>query len=476
MRYQEPIYIQNENNGVRNKDILNVNMSSDLALFQQPSYSLTGATKIDCTGTTSAATYIITASTETIDLGFIFTGNTNTFIETDASFNFEIYKYTPVFSGFSSIPVYKSVQIPYSAFSATNSTMVSVPVSGLTLDGDYLVKPYYKFIAPTDFIGRIGKTIDTRVYISGTEYGLYDKNFDYHFVAFKAAETPLLTENPSNLNGFNTLTQNVIIPVDNQTVFNIPDSVQGYFIVTLNGLVLANDLDYTVSGNVITMVSETYSDDTVTVIYISGGGYKLVGDNYVIDTPIVSGITDNQGINTVYYNTTNNKYELYTTVTPKDEDSIIVMINGATLANGIDFYQSISNPKRIILEGDLMIDDIITIVYYPRTSTALGLNTNSPVVSWSIQESPKDNSGEFIVEVANDINFTSLYYSGVTNYEIGVNYYYHSFTATGTAGTTLYYRVKNEKRYTNICGETTYSIAYSETIPLIIQTNSINSY
>ena len=58
MRYQEPIYIQNENSGVRNKDILNLNMSSDLALFQSPSYSLTGATKIDCTGTTSTATTI----------------------------------------------------------------------------------------------------------------------------------------------------------------------------------------------------------------------------------------------------------------------------------------------------------------------------------------------------------------------------------------------------------------------------------
>jgi hypothetical protein len=36
------------------------------------------------------------------------------------------------------------------------------------------------------------------------------------------------------------------------------------------------------------------------------------------------------------------------------------MLNGVTLANG-GRYQSISNPKRIyILEGDLLIEDIIT--------------------------------------------------------------------------------------------------------------------
>jgi hypothetical protein len=55
------------------------------------------------------------------------------------------------------------------------------------------------------------------------------------------------------------------------------------------------------------------------------------------------------------------------------------MLNGVTLANGGDYYQSISNPKRIILEGDLLIEDIITIVYYP-TTTVIGLITSNPIV------------------------------------------------------------------------------------------------
>jgi hypothetical protein len=48
MRYQQPIYIQNENSAVRNKDILNVNMSSDICIFVAPEFTMSGASKIDC--------------------------------------------------------------------------------------------------------------------------------------------------------------------------------------------------------------------------------------------------------------------------------------------------------------------------------------------------------------------------------------------------------------------------------------------
>jgi hypothetical protein len=476
MRYQEPIYIQNQNNGVRNKDILNVNMSSDISLFQPPTVLLNGATKIDCTGVTSGATYIVSSSTETLNLEFTFTGNTSSLIETTPSFKFEIYKYNNLFSGFSTTPVYKSEIIQYSVFSGTNSTTATVAFSGLSMDGDYLIKPYYQFKAPTSFINKLGKTIDTKKYITGNSFGIYDENYDYHFVAIREAETPILTQNPSNEVGVNILRQSVIIPTDNQTIFPLEVSFQGEFLFTLNGLVLANGLDYTYSGNVVTLNSETYSDDIVSIIYTSSGGNNLASDVVTIDLPIVSGATNNQADNSVYYNTDTNKYELYCSMTPRESDSVLVMINGATLANGIDFYQSISNPKRIILEGILMLDDVITIIYYPRTSTSLGLNTNTPVVSWSIQTAPTEFNGNFIVEIANDNEFNNIYYTGLTNYAIGINYYYHTFTAVGNVGTKLYYRVKNEKKYVNICGEIIYSSAYSETIPLIINTNSINSY
>src|SRR5690348_5001680 len=122
MRYQERIYIQNENKAVRNKDILNVNTSSDICIFETPVFSLSGASKLDCSsGGTSGTSYIITGSTDTIPLTFDFTANTNTFTANSATFKFEIYKYSNTINEFLSTAVYKSPQIEYSAFSATNT-------------------------------------------------------------------------------------------------------------------------------------------------------------------------------------------------------------------------------------------------------------------------------------------------------------------------------------------------------------------
>jgi hypothetical protein len=481
MRYQEPIYIQNENEAVRNKDILNVNMSSDIVVFGSPSFSLSGASKLPCgvdnpPMSYTFQTYMISANTQTIPLTFDFTGDTTSLVGGNASFKFEIYKYTPMFSGFSSTPVYKSPVVPYSSFSGTNMTSYSIPVNVLVLDGDYLIKPYYELAAPTSFLKLLGKTLDTKKYISGNKFGLYNDEFDYYFVAVKNAEKPFLTENSSNFSEIGQLKQDVRIPTDNQTIFVIQDGYIGNFVFTLNGLALANGYDYTFSGNIVTLNAPTYATDIVTIIYGTSGGSNLFGDTIDVTSAVVSGVTDGQGSNTTYFNTTTGKYEIYTSVTPKEFNSLIVMINGATLANGVDFYQSITNPKRIILEGDIMIGDIITIVYFPSTSTSQNINTNTPNVSWGVNTAPLTIDGHFTLEVANDVNFNSYYYTGTTDYIYGNNYYAHSFIASGTVGTNLYYRVKNTKNYTTICGDVITSTAYSDTIPLIIQTNSINSY
>jgi hypothetical protein len=152
------------------------------------------------------------------------------------------------------------------------------------------------------------------------------------------------------------------------------------------------------------------------------------------------------------------------------------MLNGATLANGIDYYQSTSDPKRIILEGDLQPDDIITMVYYAQTNVINGLVTNTPTVAWVINEAPQLVNGSFSLEVSTGSTFVDFYYTGNTPYSIQQTQYSDTFIASGNVGTTLYYRVKNNKNYVTLCGDVIDSTAYSETIPLVIQTNAINSY
>jgi hypothetical protein len=474
MRYQERIYIQNDNSAVRNKDILNVNMSSDICIFESPLFNLSGASKIDCTGTTGTS-YVVNTAT-TIPLTFQFTANTETFTANSATFKYEIYKYSPSIKSFITPPVYQSGIIVYSAISGTSAITQNIPISGLSLDGDYLVKGYYMYPVCTEFMNRLGKTIDTLTYRGGTMYNLYNPKLDYYFIALKAAEKPQLVNNGSNTIPANQLFQQVILPNVGETTIIITTTYVGFFVLTLNGLVLSPNLDYTYVGNVVTLSSATVTDDIITIIYTTAGGNNLVGDNILINTPVVSGTSDNQGSNKAYFDTSTGKYEIYTSVTPANNGNILVMLNGVTLANGIDFYQSISNPKRIILEGDLQLGDVITIVYFPQTNVVNNLNTNNPVVAWSINTPPQLSNGYFSLEVSNNVDFSTYYYSGHTDYVANQSVYTDTFVASGEVGTHLYYRVKNQKNYNTLCGDIITTIAYSDILPITISTNAINTY
>ena len=476
MRYQERIYIQNNNEAVRNRDLLNVNMSSDICIFNNPMYSLSGASKIDCSGNTGT-TYVVATSATTLPFSFDFTGNTSSFSANSATFKYEIYKYNTDAGMFYIPPVYKSETIQYSAFSGTNTIAQSIPLSGLSLDGEYLVKGYFDYNVCTDFMNRLGKKVDTLFYRAGTEYGLYNGNEDYFFRAIKEAEAPTFQATASNTTTPTGLNQLTILPDAGISTIVIPSRIVGQIVLTLNGLVLSETYDYTFSGNVITLSGETVADDIITVISgTDGAANNLQGDSILVGETIASGTSNNQGSNRAYFNTTTGKYEVYAAVTPSVGNTVIVMLNGATLANGIDYYQSVSDLKRIILEGDLQPDDIVTIIYYAQTNVVNGLITNTPIVAWVIKEAPQSVNGIFSLEVSTGSTFGDFYYSGSTPYAIFETQYTDTFTASGSVGTTLYYRVKNSKNYITLCGDVVNSTAYSEVIPLVIQTNAINSY
>ena len=490
MRYQERIYIQNNNSALRNRTNVNFNMSSDICVFNAPLFNVIGATKIDCTGTTSGGTYIVSSAT-TIPLIFEFTGNTNSFSATNASFKYEIYNYIESINAFNKTPVYQSNKLQYSSFSGTNTTLQNIPVSGISLDGEYLIKGYYNFNTCTDFLNKLGKNVDTLFYKGGTEYGLYNSNTDYYFLAIKQPDKPSFLLNNSNNYPANILRQQTVIlsppqpttddlgntiPVLPYRTFTVND-YSGNFIITLNGLVLTPTLDYTFSGTVVTLNDDIVNDDVITSIYTTTGkGNSLLADNIFVNSPTISGITSNEGSNKYYFNTDFNKFEIFTSLETDDGNSIIVMINGVTLANGIDFYQSTTNKKRIILEGNLIIGDIITIAYYPQVSLVNGVIDPNQLVSFSIVVPPQKVNGLFTLEVSDTTTFGSVVFTATTNYSVGITGYGIPFSVSGSVGTKLYYRVKNEKNYITFCGNSISAATYSDIIPITIQTNSINSY
>jgi len=474
MRYQQPIYIQTKLDGVRNRTFPNVNMSSDLCIFNAPTFSVSGASKIVCSGMTGT-TYVVSSAT-TIPLTFSFTGNLETFTANSPTFKYEIYKLNTTVDRFYLPAVYKSADFAYPSFSGTNSFVDSVSTNALGLDGEYLIKGYFVFDNCTDFLGRLGKTVDTINYRSGSQYGLYDSELDFYFIAFKGADKPIFANSGSYSAPVSGLFQQTVLLADKQKQVVINNFYTGYPIITLNGLTLAASQDYTVSGSVVTLVDYGVSGDVLTAIYTTTSNATLAGESTTITTPVVSGTTDNQGTNTVYYNTTTGKYEVYSQSTPSSFSTMIIMINGVTLANNIDFYQSTSNNKRFILSGDLMVGDVVTLVYYPQTSVINGIISSNPVVVWSIADIPQTTDGVFTLEVSYTNDFTSPYYTHSQNYIVGSTFYSDGFPVSGSVGTKLYYRVKNQKAYVNVCGQNLTDTAYSDVMPITIQTNSINSY
>lgn len=428
-------------------------------------------------------------SSTTVDLLFNFTANTSVFTAQNATFRYEIYKYNPTLNVFGVPSVYASETINYSAFSATNVYEASIPLSGLSLDGDYLVKGYYLGYVCTDFLYRLGKTIDTSIYSSGSEYQLYDKNTDFYFVAINKADNPIFLQTGS---GTGTTGTTSVIPLYQDVIlldqdsgstytrtgetFTLANEYIGDLIVTLNGLCLSETVDYTLNGRVLTFLGEVQSGDVVTIIYTRNSSLNLINDTIEINGTIPSGATNTQGTNKYFYNTTTGKYEAYLNNTPIDGSEIIVILNGVVLARNVDFYQSTSNKKRIIFNGILLVNDIISIIYYPTASVINGVSNNSNLISWYIPTVPQANNGNFYLEYSSGSTFGVTTISDTVPYSSGVTTYSGILTLTGTVGENYYYRVRNVKEYASICGDLITSTGYSDTVQVVLQTNSINSY
>lgn len=486
MYYEDNIHIQTAHSAIRNKTNV-VNTSSDICTFVSPTFSMSGASNLVCSATTGTShIHLISTSGSTTggtkDFIFNFDGNISSF-DDDTSFKFEIYKYDTESALFRLPQNHVSAWYDWSSFSATSAVTKTITYSDLEIDGDYLIKGFYTHGVCTEFASRLDLENDTSSVRTGEEFGLFQPNVDYFMSIVRQADKPIFGGVDGDTSEIRALQQISVIPNSGQTEFILNSDIGGDYIITLNGATLAKDLDYSATtltaGTqpiVITLFDEAKSTDVFTYIFTSselGNGLKTDEINV---TSIPSGPTDGEGSNEVYLNTTTSMYEIYTSLTPNSSDSILVSINGVRLASGIDYYQSTSNPNRIILEGMVLIDDVITITYNQNATYVEGIGLPLPQISWYIQNQPTTTDGLFTLEFATDEEMTALVSTASTIYEINQSTYSATATLVGDVGDRLYYRVKNYKSYTTLCGTLVESTAYSDVIPITITTNSINSY
>jgi hypothetical protein len=424
--------------------------------------------------------YIVDTAT-TIDVKFVFTGNTSSFTGNNATFKYEVYKYNPTSRVFVTPASYTSRNFNFVEFSGVSSNILneSISISNLNLDGNYLIKGYYEYDMCTDYMNKLGVKGDTSYYKKGEEYSLYNSKLDSYFIAINKADKPTFLTSQNNVNVGLLIGFTIFPSFSGQTGFTITQNHVGDAIVALNGLVLAENYDYTYSANTLNFLSATELTDVITIVFIADETTPgLTSEVINVNIDIPSGTTNNQGSNTFYYNTTTGKYEIYLSSTPQNPNDIVVSINGAVLANNIDYYQSTSNTKRIILNGALSYGDIITVYYIALTDVIGNIYTNTPTITWSIATPPKTD-GLFTLQLAQstDTVFSNIISSATTAYVTNQTLYNAQLTITGgTVGEKFIYRIKNQKDYVSLTGDKIISIDYSDTIPITIQSNAINSY
>jgi hypothetical protein len=123
-----------------------------------------------------------------------------------------------------------------------------------------------------------------------------------------------------------------------------------------------------------------------------------------------------------------------------------------------------------------VVGDILNIYYNTDLTVQGNIFTTSVSIAWNIATPPQNEYGVFTVEVASDTNFTNIVSSAQTNYVLNVQGYTLPITLIGNVGDKLYYRVKNEKRYIDLCGNPIITTEYSDYVPITLQTNAFNSY
>lgn len=462
--------------------------------FQENGFNLSGGTRsqwglpnviTDKAISCDRYVYITPLSRLSFNFNLLVNNVNNVVIPKKLSYYGEVYKYNQNSGDFSTSAL-QTFTIPYE--NLTGNTANTITLNSINIgEGEFLIKSYWDYDVNTLIAKQQNVRLSTlSTYKRGEIYGLYVPETDWYFINMLEASKPQFNSSVApNIGGINNL-----VVATQFTKSGITDySIQGLSdpIVSYNGSVLAKNIEYSaitsgLSGSptpLIRLLFTPLDNQTLTYAYVANGSPNdFFADLYIINSIINSGATNTQlETDRVFYNTTQNKNEYYLINNPASD--IILSVNGSVLAPNVEYTQSVSDIRRIILEEPLIVGDILEAFYTPTNSVIGGISTNSPLISWSIETKPTNDSGKFTIEVTSvsDIEFKNVLYSENVDYIVNQKTYSKIITLTNAvAGDKFIYRIKNEKFYTPIIGEKIYSVSYSNTISIEILTNNGTSY
>lgn len=485
----------------KGRSINNFTERSNLYTFILPTFSISGASKI-LSGLTIGSTNVYIVDTlNLLTFTSIFSGIYNdAFFINNNGIKFELFQRTTptnISIGSPNDPYSINPTISDPIFSPNKIygtdyylrddlenysfgySAITFSINLSNYEGEFLIKGLYKWKNFTYFSNLIGLEFYESVNGGDYPYYLYNSDRDYYFIYLEKALKPVLYSNVVSTNSLplNILTFNPSFndQVDFPISIGIETSITS-IIVTVNGIVLSTS-EYIISSSTLSITSGSLqTTDLINVIYSNQGNTPPIQtESYQITS--INNTTYPTFGEKIIYNTDTNNYEYWLDYECSNQP--IISVNGQILTNNIDFYVSLSNKKRIILEIIPVIGDIVTVFYNSIMNNGNNIISNTFTVDWTINKAPTNDLGYFITELTNysDSSFTTPIFTGVTFYNKNQNIYNIDLTFTGgTYGDKYLLRVTNFKNYYTILGELLQTSNISEVIPLTITTNALNNY
>lgn len=469
---QEPIYVNTD--FVINRIINNYKTSSDLCFFINPKIVINNTEKIGSGVTINSNQVNIIEKGEPFSLNLDIIEN-NVILDNSATLNFNLLKRVKNNYIFSSSQIYKINGLNNYDLINYSSITINMDYNKLLPDSEYIVKLSYNYHNCNYALKELNEVYSTSIN-DGVLFNEYNPDNDYYFILLTKPDKPNLVINTSQELAPGSLFSESIIIADNQQTIVIAENYSGTPIIVLNGLILTENEDYTINNNVVYFNDKLYNGDLINAIYTySSDGGGISNETFLIET-IFSGITGNEGYNKYYYNLDTGKYELFVNHNIENFSGVIITLNGVVLANGIDFYQSTSNKKRIILNGEIMSNDIINVFYTSINKFSGNITSATLNLIWELDNPINNESGKFLLLVSNDNTFTDIHYSKEIDYIDFETSYNHVLNFTGEYGKNYYIKVINNKEYKTIVNETLSLSNESDMLKITINTNSFNSY
>jgi hypothetical protein len=453
MRYQNKTYIQTDVNS-RNYNVNPFNISSDIYSIKNPNISVTGATSGITIGDN---VYLENTSGLTLDIGV-----DDYFIDNDLG-DITLNFYERADDNFSGEIIYQVENIN------TSVSTVVLPLNVLnSTDTEVLLSVIPNIKSKTYTLNRLEDY--SRSYSeAGSDIKTFNSDTDFYLIN---------TYLPSDItleNSFNDEDELGVLTVDSFLIesgittnqLNLTEIPKGDVLVSVNGLTIPEGISgYTVSydSNSIIFENDLVYEDVINASYVTDGvNNGLSIESLYLEEPFLSGTTTGITEN-FFYNTDEDKFEISLDSVPLNPDSVILTLNGVTLTNETD-YSVVDGTNRLLIDGLLLDDDIVNIVYNSYESYLRDLDVDELEIVWSIEKEVSDE-GFFTFVMYNSeleiIEETNIDYTSDTTYSINLNF-------TNVDNGVYYFKVVNNKTHRLLTGSSLNKFKETELIKFNIE-------